>query len=95
MSYAEHLRALLAPLGVYDLKAPINGAALTILAFETVLGRFGSGFIALSIVLFAFSTILGWEYQGEQAFPIFPRDMAYGSTAFYMCWRCSGVQASR
>ena len=47
---------------------PINGAALTILAFETVLGRFGSGFIALSIVLFAFSTILGWEYQGEQAF---------------------------
>ena len=48
--------------------APINGAALTILAFETVLGRFGSGFIALSIVLFAFSTILGWEYQGEQAF---------------------------
>jgi AGCS family alanine or glycine:cation symporter len=47
---------------------PINGAALTILAFETVLGRFGSGFIALSIVLFAFSTILGWEYQGEQVF---------------------------
>ena len=47
---------------------PINGAALTILAFETVFGRFGSGFIALSIVLFAFSTILGWEYQGEQAF---------------------------
>jgi AGCS family alanine or glycine:cation symporter len=47
---------------------PVNGAALTILAFETVLGQFGSGFIAISIVLFAFSTILGWEYQGEQAF---------------------------
>ena len=46
----------------------INGAALTILAFETVLGQFGSRFIAVSIVLFAFSTILGWEYQGEQAF---------------------------
>ena len=30
MSYAEHLRALLAPLGVYDLKAPINGAALDV-----------------------------------------------------------------
>ena len=30
MSYADHLRALLAPLGVYDLKAPINGAALDI-----------------------------------------------------------------
>ena len=47
---------------------PINGAALTLLAFETVFGRYGSGFIAVSIVLFAFSTILGWEYQGEQAF---------------------------
>lgn len=30
MNYAEHLRALLAPLGVYDLKAPINGAALDV-----------------------------------------------------------------
>ena len=47
---------------------PVNGAALTILAFETVLGPFGARFIAVSIVLFAFSTILGWEYQGEQAF---------------------------
>ena len=47
---------------------PVDGAALTILAFETVLGPFGARFIAVSIVLFAFSTILGWEYQGEQAF---------------------------
>ena len=47
---------------------PVNGAALTILAFETVLGDFGSRLIAVAIVLFAFSTILGWEYQGEQAF---------------------------
>ena len=56
-------------LGTTDVTGtPINGAALTILAFETVLGSFGARFIALSIVLFAFSTILGWEYQGEQAF---------------------------
>ena len=47
---------------------PVDGAALTILAFETVLGPLGTRFISLSIVLFAFSTILGWEYQGEQAF---------------------------
>ena len=30
MSYADHLRALLAPLGVYDLNAPINGGALEV-----------------------------------------------------------------
>lgn len=47
---------------------PVDGAALTILAFETVLGPLGARAIALSIVLFAFSTILGWEYQGEQCF---------------------------
>lgn len=46
----------------------VDGAALTILAFETVLGPFGARLISISIVLFAFSTILGWEYQGEQAF---------------------------
>lgn len=47
---------------------PVDGAALTILAFQTVLGPWGAWFISGSIVLFAFSTILGWEYQGEQAF---------------------------
>jgi len=47
---------------------PVDGAALTLLAFETVLGSLGSRFLAVSIVLFAFSTILGWAYQGEQAF---------------------------
>lgn len=30
MSYAEQLRALLRPLGVYDLNAPINGASLDV-----------------------------------------------------------------
>lgn len=48
--------------------AAVDGAALTILAFQTVLGPWGAWFISISIVLFAFSTILGWEYQGEQAF---------------------------
>ena len=52
---------------------PVDGAALTILAFETVLGPLGARFIAVSIVLFAFSTILGWEYQGEQAFSYLTR----------------------
>lgn len=48
--------------------APVDGASLTILAFETVLGDWGGRCIAVSIVLFAFSTILGWAYQGESAY---------------------------
>ena len=47
---------------------PVDGGALTILAFRTVLGDGAARWIAVSIVLFAFSTILGWEYQGETAF---------------------------
>lgn len=47
---------------------PVDGAALTILAFRTVLGPLGAGFVSIAIVLFAFSSILGWEYQGEKAF---------------------------
>lgn len=46
----------------------VQGAALTILAFKTVLGEAGAVLITISITLFAFSTILGWEYQGEKAF---------------------------
>lgn len=48
--------------------APLTGAHLTILAFETVLGRGGAVFVGIAVALFAFSTILGWEYLGEKAF---------------------------
>lgn len=46
---------------------PIEGAALTIEAFRTVLGAPGGWLVSIGIAMFAFSTILGWEYQGEKA----------------------------
>ncbi len=46
----------------------LEGSALTIAAFETVLGSAGGWLISIGITLFAFSTILGWEYHGEKAF---------------------------
>lgn len=54
--------------GSYEYDTVIKGAALTILAFETVLGRLGAILVSIGIALFAFSTILGWEYHGEKAF---------------------------
>ncbi len=48
--------------------AVYEGAALTIAAFSTIFGEAGGGLVTIGIVLFAFSTILGWEYQGEKAF---------------------------
>ena len=46
----------------------VTGASLTILAFKSVLGEAGGILVTIVIVLFAFSTILGWEYHGEKAF---------------------------
>lgn len=46
----------------------ITGSALTIEAFKTILGEPGGWLVCIGIALFAFSTILGWEYHGEKAF---------------------------
>lgn len=46
----------------------VVGSSLTIQAFKTVLGSAGGWLVAIGITLFAFSTILGWEYHGEKAF---------------------------
>ncbi len=43
-----------------------SGVALTSSAFESVFGPFGGGFISIAVMLFAFSTILGWSYYGER-----------------------------
>lgn len=52
----------------YEYKELTEGSALTIKAFETVLGNTGGWLVCIGITLFAFSTILGWEYHGEKAF---------------------------
>ena len=41
---------------------------LAIASFETILGSAGGWLVTIGITLFAFSTILGWEYHGEKAF---------------------------
>ncbi|MCI2056309.1 MAG: sodium:alanine symporter family protein [Oscillibacter sp.] len=48
--------------------ALITGSALTIAAFKTTLGEAGGILVTIGIALFAFSTIIGWEYHGEKAF---------------------------
>ncbi len=45
----------------------LSGAPLTIAAFESVLGKPGAIIVTVGILLFAFSTILSWEYQGEKS----------------------------
>ncbi|MDO4311952.1 MAG: sodium:alanine symporter family protein [Eubacteriales bacterium] len=45
----------------------LTGANLTIAAFQTGLGTAGGWLVTIGITLFAFSTILGWEYYGEKS----------------------------
>ena len=46
----------------------LNGVALTQSAFSTVFSHFGSALLTIFLVLFAFTTILGWNYYGERCF---------------------------
>lgn len=66
----------------YQYRKLVEGSALTIKAFETVLGGLGGMLITISIALFAFSTILGWEYHGEKAF-----EYLFGTHRYNMIYR--------
>ncbi len=50
------------------LESGADGVTLTLLAFESVLGPAGSALISLFTALFAFATVIGWEYLGERTF---------------------------
>ncbi len=43
------------------------GAAMTSAAFASAYGVWGSSLLTIALVLFAFTTILGWNYYGERA----------------------------
>jgi AGCS family alanine or glycine:cation symporter len=45
---------------------PLNGAAMTESAFNMAFPAFGSMLLLVGLVLFAFTTILGWNYYGER-----------------------------
>lgn len=59
--------------GLVDLETGVvisesEGSALVGEAFGTVFGSLGPAFIAIAILLFAFSTVLGWSHYGSKAF---------------------------
>lgn len=47
-------------------RSGLDGAALTSAAFVQALGPPGGWVVSISILLFAFSTVLGWGYYGER-----------------------------
>lgn len=45
----------------------VKGAALTVLAFSSVLGDAGALVVGLGLALFAFSTMVSWSYYGDRS----------------------------
>lgn len=43
-----------------------DGVTLSINAFSEVFGSFGATFVSISIILFAFATLISWSYYGER-----------------------------
>ena len=60
----------------------LEGAPMTQSAFSSVFGTFGEIALTLSLVLFAFTTILGWSYYGERCF-----EFIFKSTKFLPLYR--------
>lgn len=60
----------------------LEGAPMTQADFSSVFGTFGEIALTLSLVLFAFTTILGWSYYGERCF-----EFIFKSTKFLPLYR--------
>ena len=65
----------------------VSGAELTILAFSTVFGDWARVIVSISLALFAYSTILGWEYYGEKSleYLVSNRTVIYLYRAVFSC----------
>ncbi len=65
----------------------ISGAELTILAFSTVFGEWARVIVSVSLALFAYSTILGWEYYGEKSleYLVSNRKVIYAYRVIFSC----------
>lgn len=53
--------------GVWSNTGGLAGSDLTASAFETLYGPLGGWTVTITVVLFAFSTIISWSYYGEKA----------------------------
>lgn len=73
-------------------KTGANGVDMTIRAFETGLPGLGGIVVTVSVILFAYCTIIGWEYFGEKAVEylfgsgiIFPYRIVYCVLVYFGC----------
>lgn len=73
--------------------AAAGGAALTLLAFRTALGPAGAAVVSTSVVLFAFTSVLGGAYQGERALQYLTGGR--GTTAYRLAFALAAAWGAR
>lgn len=68
--------------GAWKPESRLTEIEMNIAAFSGILGRHAGGFVGASLCIFAFATVIGWEYYGEKA-----AEYAFGnkSVAAYRC----------
>lgn len=67
-------------------------ATLVARAFENVMGPAGSIFVSLAILLFAFTTVIGWSHYGSKSFEyLFGVKAAKGYKVFFVLMIISGA----
>lgn len=52
--------------GVDETGKILNGASMTLAAFNSIFPAFGGYIVTFGLILFAFTTIIGWAYYGEK-----------------------------
>lgn len=69
-----------------------NDATLVADAFSNVFGSFGSIFVSIAILLFAFTTVVGWSHYGSKSFEyLFGVKAAKGYRVFFVLMIISGA----
>lgn len=67
-------------------------ATLVARAFENVMGPVGSIFVSIAILLFAFTTVIGWSHYGSKSFEyLFGVKAAKGYKVFFVLMIISGA----
>ena len=70
----------------------LEQTALVGAAFASVFGSFGQYFIAVAVLLFAFSTVLGWSVYGSKAWEyLFGTKSTIGYKVFFVCVIIAGA----
>lgn len=83
--------------GIVDLNtgavlSTAEDTALVAEVFSLHFGKAGSGFIAIAILLFAFSTVLGWSHYGSTAFTyLFGSKAVIGYKVFFVLFIVVGA----